>query len=84
MVGLDLMNDIVSGTGRCAHGGGRTRRTASPDFLITRKLSLKSGQAKDGMLLNVQMSPPQVAVDMYNSYLARNRASGLVFSLSYT
>ena len=79
MVGLDRMTDIVSGTGQCAHGGGRTRRTASPHLLITRKLSLKSGQAKDSVLLNFQMSPPRGAVDIYNSYLARNRASDLGF-----
>ena len=79
MAGLDGMDDVASGTGRCAHGGGRTRRTARPDFLMTRRLSTKSGQAKDNMLLNFQMSPPLVAVDRFTSYLARNRASDLNF-----
>ena len=32
-------------------------------FWITRKLSLESGQVKDIMHLNFQMSPPLVAVD---------------------
>ena len=32
-------------------------------FWITRKLSLESGQVKDNVHLNFQMSPPLVAVD---------------------
>ena len=48
-------------------------------FWIIRKLSLESGQVKDIMHLNFQMSPPLVAVYRFTSYLARSRASDLNF-----